>query len=310
MDKDPDSQHTHTVTGTRYNTRRNGSSTIVEETQDFRDALEGMKYLEQHLLLCPAGEPALHQSLSTCLYQISALPNASKPIVNAIHAVALLLDKLEVTHIYTAVKEAVDIQINEAATDIHKLVEDTSDKLNDATTDIHKLVKDTSDKLNDKLNDQFKLVKAKIASLVLPTQTTVINQPAHSYAAALINPPPHANPKLTACKGIKACQFAISGIKISSISHLNLSQIKALINNKLLELDLPGGKICSLINTHSNSIILEAEDDTTTKWLSVENNQKKLCKKIDPTIKFYAREYKIIAFNVPIDMDPKSQTTY
>ena len=182
-DRDTNSQHSNT-TGTRYNTRRNGASTIVEEVQDFNDALEGRKYLEQHLLLCPAGEPASHQSLATCLHQISSLPNTTKPVINAICAVTLLLEEMEDTQIYTAVKEAVDIQINEVTTDIQKLIEDATDKL----------------------NNQFKQVEAKIASLKPPTQTMINNQPIHShasitpmlsqtnpipntYAAALIHPP-------------------------------------------------------------------------------------------------------------------------
>ena len=107
-------------------------------------------------------------------------------------------------------------------------------------------------------------------------------------------------------EGIKACQFAISGIKKSSISHLNPAQIKALINNILPELGLPAGKICSQINTHLNSTIIEMEDHATTKWLTKETNQKKLCKKIDPIIKFHAQVYKTIVFNVPIDMDPNN----
>ena len=75
-------------------------------------------------------------------------------------AVALLLEEMEDTQIYTAVKEAVDIQISEATTNIQKLIEDAMDKI----------------------NDQFKQVEAKIASLKPLTQTTIINQPIHSHA--------------------------------------------------------------------------------------------------------------------------------
>ena len=265
-DRDTNSQHSNT-TGTCYNTRRNSTSTIVEEAQDFNDALEGRKYLEQHLLLCPAGEPALHQSLATCLHQISSLPNATKPVINAICAVALLLEKMEDTQIYRAVKEAVDIQKNEVTTDIQKLIEDAMDKL----------------------NDQFKQVKAKIASLKPPTQTMINNQPIHShasttpmlsqtnpipntYAAALINPPPppHANPKLAACEGIKARQFAISGIKKSSHSCLNPTQLKSLLNKIITELGIPTGKICTITIACDNGTILEANSNAATKWLSNE----------------------------------------
>ena len=299
IDKDSDSQHSNT-TGTCYNTRRNGASTIIEEAQDFNDALEGRKYLEQHLLLCPAGEPALHQSLATCLHQISSLPNTTKPVINAICTVALLLEEMEDTQIYTVVKEAVNIQINKVTTDIQKLIEDAMDKL----------------------NNQFKQVEAKIASLKPLTQTMFDNQPIHShasttlmlsqtnpipntYAAALINPP-HANPKLAAHKGIKARQFAISGIKNSSHSSLNPTQLKFLLNNIITELGIPTGKIYTVTIAHDDSTIIEANSDIATNWLSNEANQKKICEKLGTNIKFYPRSYKVLVYNVLNDMDPNN----
>ena len=81
--------------------------------------------------------------------------------VERISAVTLLLEEMEDTQIYTAVKEAVNIQINKVTTDIQKLIKDATDKL----------------------NDQFKQVKAKIASLKPPTQTMIDNQPIHSHAS-------------------------------------------------------------------------------------------------------------------------------
>ena len=96
----------------------------------------------------------------------------------------------------------------------------------------------------------------------------------NSYTTALINPP-HTNPILAACEGIEARQFTLSGFNNSKISHLNHSQIKSLLNNILLELDLTSGKIRSVTSTWDNGIIGETDNDTATKWFLIAENQKK-----------------------------------
>ena len=55
-----------------------------------------------------------------------------------------------------------------------------------------------------------------------------------------------------------------------------------------------------------NSTIIEANNDTTATWLTSSNNLTKLCEKLNPCIKFQARNYKIIAYNAPIDLDPNN----
>ena len=83
----------HINTASRPNTCKNGLSLILEYHQDIKDSLEGKNYLEQLSLLCPAGEPATHQSLSICLHQISTLPGLQKLAINTIHVVTFLLDE-------------------------------------------------------------------------------------------------------------------------------------------------------------------------------------------------------------------------
>ena len=185
-----------------------------------------------------------------------------KTRVSAVRAVALLLNKMEETQIHTAVKEAVNVQINEATIDTQKLIQDASHKVGD-------LIKQIEDKI----------------ALIPPTpQAAQISPSPHTYASALINPPPHANPKLAACKGIKARQFALTGLKDSAISHLNPSQLKTLTNKIITDLGHTTGKIRSITNMRTNGIILEADCDVTAKWLSSEENQKKICEKTLVTV--------------------------
>ena len=82
---------------TRTETRCTGGNPISEEQQDIKDATEGRKYLEKHSLLCLPGEPPSHTSLTTCLYQVSAMAGIQKPILNAIRSIAFLLEELEET---------------------------------------------------------------------------------------------------------------------------------------------------------------------------------------------------------------------
>ena len=77
-----------------------------EPKQDINDSIEGRAYLEKYLLLCPPGEPPTHNSLATCLHQVAVMKGVSKPVMNAIRAVAFLLGEMEETQINEILKEA------------------------------------------------------------------------------------------------------------------------------------------------------------------------------------------------------------
>ena len=126
-DKDPESANSNSTT--RPNTRKNGSSFILEDLQDVNDSLEGRKYLEKHSLFCPPGEPVTYQSLATCLHQISALAGLQKPAINAIQSVAFLLDELEDSKINKSVKKALNSQMNKFASDMRRLIEDAKEQI-------------------------------------------------------------------------------------------------------------------------------------------------------------------------------------
>ena len=70
-----------------------------------------------------------------------------KPAVNAIRAVAFLLEELEDTHLHQALKDTLDIQVNEVTTDIKLLTEDTREKIvNKVTSDIKLVIDDAREK--------------------------------------------------------------------------------------------------------------------------------------------------------------------
>jgi hypothetical protein len=233
-------------------------------------------------LLCPPGEPPTHQSLSTCLHQISALAGVPKQTVNAIRSVAFLLEELEDTQINTTLREALDSQMTEFTSDFKLLVEDAKERI----------------------DEHVKATEKRLASQVMPASA----QPrptTGTYASALINPPAHVNPKVAAREGIKARQFMVSGLNESKLSHLDTFHLKAELNKFLMELGLPTGKIRSVINSRSGGTIVEADSDEVAAWLANGSNQVRLCEKIGPKAEFRTRNYNVIAFNVPTDINPE-----
>ena len=212
---------------TRTETRCTRGNPIPEEQQDIKDATEGRKYLEKHLLLCPLGEPPSHTSLATCLYQVSAMAGIQKPILNAIRSIAFLLEELEETHINITVKEAFDSQITEFTSDMKLLIEDARKKINEH-------IRTSEDRL-------FQAMKN------IPTQTKQSqSSQSTTYASTLVNSPPHANPKIAAQEGVKARQFLLEDISKTKFSQLDTLKLKAELNKILDEMDLKTRRICAV----------------------------------------------------------------
>ena len=267
---------------TRNETRKTGASTMVEEHEDIKDATEGRRFLETRLLLCPPGEPVTNWSLSTCLHQIAMMAGVPKQAVNAVRALAFLVDEMEETSVNEVIRDAVLSQLNELTIDVKSLIEDAKEKIDEHVT-----------KRSSELHDN------------VPTQPT---QPQRSYADALITPPPHADPKLAAREGIRARQFMLEGVgEDSKVSHLNAMQLKSEFNRILSNLGLEGRKARSAIPQKHKGILFEMDDDTAAKWMNQKKNQLAFCKEFGPKATLKPRTYNLIAFNVAIAMDPEDQ---
>ena len=276
-------------TAVRTNTRRNGNSIIIEDLQDIKDSLEGRKFLEKHSLLCPPGEPPSHSSLATCLHQISAMAGLQKPVINAIRSVAFLLDELEETQINETVRDAFDSQITEFTSDMKLLIEDAKEKI-----DAH--IKTSEERITQ--------LAAQVPAPQPSSQPSQPRPSTHTYASVLISPPAHANPRVAAREGIKARQFAIVGIKNSKFSHLDFTQLKTELNKILTDLEIPTGKLRSVASARNGSTIIEADNDEAASWLSRPENQQRICTEIGLEVEFRIRTYNVIAFNVPIAINP------
>ena len=260
---------------------------ILEDQQDINNAIEGRKYLEKHSLLCPPGEPPTHSSLSTCLHQVSAMAGVQKPVLNAIRSIAFLLEEIEETQINLMVKEAFDSQITEFTSDMKLLIEDAREKI-----DEH--LKISEDRINQMVDNASVQTK----------------QPQHnggSYASILATPPPYANPKIAAREGIKARQFLLEGIKDTKLSNFDSYQLKTELNKILLETGLKGGNIRSVNNLRNGGTLIELDSDGSTTWMLNSENRAEFCLKIGPKVTSRTRSYNLIAFNVPLAIDPENR---
>ena len=228
----------------------------------------------------------MHDSLSTCLHQISAMASVPKLVLNTIRAIAFMLEEMEETQINITVKEAFDSQITEFTSDMKILIEDTKEKIN-----TH--LKISEERINLQLNNTTAQAKQ--------TQPT-------TYASALITPPPHANPKIAAREGIKARQFLIEGIKNMKFSHMDTFHLKTELNRILLELEIEKGKIRSANSLRNGATLIELDSDEATAWFQKSDNHTKFCQKIGPNVVTRTRIHNLIAFNVPLSINPEDKS--
>jgi len=116
------------VHATRGNTKKTGTS-IPLVLSDVHTAVQGRKFLEKRLLLCPIGEPFTHNILSTSLHQVTMMSSVPRLAADAICALAYLVDELEEMMVNEIVRDAVNTQLSELTMDMKLLIEDTKEKI-------------------------------------------------------------------------------------------------------------------------------------------------------------------------------------
>lgn len=176
------------------------------------------------------------------------------------------------------------------------------------TSDMKTLIEDAKEKMDENAKALEERMEERMANYTVPqTQVnpTQARPPTNSYALALINPPVHANPRIAAREGIKARQFLIEGIRNSRFSHYDSAQLKTELNDIVTGLGLSTGRIRSVTNSRNGGTIIEADSDKAANWLSSNANQRRLCDTIGSNAEFRSRSFKIIAFNVPLAINPE-----
>ena len=278
------------ASATRPSTRRTVNSVLMpEELQDIKDAEGGRKFLEKHSLLCPPGEPVTNTALAICLHQISALSGVPKQTVNVIRATDFLLEEIEEFAIKEMVREALNSQLMEFMADMKTLVEDAKAKIDGqfstAMEQITKVTKATPPPIEE-------------------TRTKSTRTAGPSYAAALINPPPHVNPKMVAREGIKARQFLITGE--SAYGQYDTQQLKVELNKVIKDYNETEGRIRSVSLQRDGNHLIEVDSDNLAKWFANGVNRAEFCSFLGDDIAFKTRVFNVLAFNILLNLDTRN----
>jgi hypothetical protein len=175
---------------TRQDTRKSGTTVINESQEEIKDAQSGRIFLEKRLYLCPAGQPTMPTSLTYCLHQISAMQGVTKPIKNAVRAVAYLLEEMEDYTVAELIRDTVNTQLSTLTEDLSLLATDIKEKvdthLEDKIADLDKSMDRISRVIGklEKVDDNAPRTNQDVNSL----------QPGNArehrtYAEALVAPP-------------------------------------------------------------------------------------------------------------------------
>ena len=108
-------------------------STANEVTEDIQNALEACSLLETMELVVPSGQKISLTTLATALHYVTNYKGLSKPAINAIRAVVLLMEELEKDNLKETIHNSVTCQLNELGKDIKTFI-------TEATSQIYKVV--------------------------------------------------------------------------------------------------------------------------------------------------------------------------
>ena len=276
-------------------TRSNTSVTTPEDLQEIKDADDGRKYLEKFSLLCPPGEPVTNTALATCLHQISIMAGLPKRAANAVRAAALMLEEIEVSAVNDTIREAFNSHLTEYTSDMQLLVDDVNTKIDNHLKEaMEQFTKATSE-----------LTLSRPVKPIGDDTRTGPNAAGTTYASALINPPPYANPRLAAKESIKARQFLLMGIKESPFGQLDPQKLKAEFNKHLKSLNNDEGKIRSVVMQKDGNTLIEVDSDALAKWFADEFNKVEFSSVFGDEVKFKSRAYNVLALNVPVNLIPE-----
>jgi hypothetical protein len=269
---------------TRGDARKTGMPIVTPaDNKEVTDANEGREFLEKRLLLCLPKEEFTLTSLISCLHQVARMGGITKTVATAVLAVMYLAEELEEISVNTFIRDAVNSQFTELTSEVKLLLTDTQEKLGEMIHNTDKV------KTTDALRRE--------------------PEPAvRSYSQMLINPPPHANPRLAAREGIRARQFMIEGPqRESTIGQMNGIQLKNEFNRILGELSQADNKVRSAVVQRNRGILLEIENNNGAAWMRMTDNCTALCKAIGNNAYFRTRTYNLIAFNVDLTVEPENQ---
>ena len=214
--------------GNMHSTRLNQKSILNEDLEEIQNSTEAPHYLEKTQLIVPPGQVPTLGLLATAIHHVSSYKPMPRPAINTLQAIAFLMEELEETALNQTVQDLVTFQLDVLGTDL-------KDFVTDATCRIDEHLENKMAEISTATKTLMDTVKDTITSLP-PLGTSNMTQafPPLDYQQALMKPPSHMDPRLTAKEGIKLCQFLLNSItRESGIGKMSVAKMKKAVNRAI-----------------------------------------------------------------------------
>jgi hypothetical protein len=284
---------------------------IVRLPSEVKDAQSGKMYLESNLLI-PINEPLDMALLSTTLLYITQLPNATRPIIEAIREVAFLLEDEHVEKLADSIASRFITAISPKLSSLHTALEEmkhitnTQKQATIMTLDTLSQIWDATETLSTKLNSNIAAQCAHSPSL----------SPLRSYSETLRNGNANSAKVYDALKRaeVRSRQILLTPIDEHPL-HTNkdtngsIAQKLQLTLKAISKDEDPLTIVKSVILLHNNSILFEVNFMQAADWIKQPQTKQALLTGLGLPAEIKDRLHSIIVPYVPISLNITNPTS-
>ncbi|KAF8807108.1 hypothetical protein BYT27DRAFT_7287771 [Phlegmacium glaucopus] len=255
-------------------------------------AKTGRDYLETQLLLVPGGVPATPATLSSALFQISAMARIPKEVMQVIRSVAWLLDEVEEDTVAATARDAVNSQL-----------EYMNDELKTLTDHFRTTISAEVEKQLTALSAMTKVLEAKIVTAT-PYKDTVLG---HTRA------PVGVDLRVVARVGIRARQFIMDFPRDSVMQRASQAEMLQLFNKAMVRAEGEGEvdkrKVWAVEKLANKGFLGEFLHDDRAKWFTQQRHIDAFITALGDDAagaQLKKRHHPVIAYYVLLNLNPRS----
>lgn len=265
--------------------------------QEISDAEKGKIYLEETLTFVPAGATPTLDALSTALFQIAAMQGMGRPAVNAVRAVAYLLKEIELEEVTKAIRSIANTQFGEMASDLKEYTEGLKEK-------VAEVLEKRTEVLEKKTGELVEVMEKAAQQAGSIGNSTYRDALTRSASGA----PPDTNPRLAAKESIRQRQALIDLPRDSKLRDCANTVLVGKFSEAMGKATSQKHKMRSALKLQNGGILVEMVTDDGTAWLASKANAEAFLRELgEPEASFKTRSYNVIAYYVPLSLDPSSE---
>ena len=281
----------------RGKTRTTASWEIDDDNQEICDSEKGRSFLEEKLLFVPSGAPLTLGALATTLFQVSYMQGLGRQAVNAVRAVAYLLQEIEIGEVTESIRDIANEQFNEVTRDLREFTESLREKL---TEDLEKKTA-VLEKKTEELTEVVEKAAQQAGSIgSAPYRDALIR--------AVSGAPLDANPRLAAKESIRQRQSLIDLPKESRLRECANSILVGKFSEAMGRATAQKHKVRSALKLQNGGVLVEMVTDEGAAWLASKTNAEAFLRELgESEASFKTRSYNVIAYYVPLSLNTSSE---